>query len=95
MGLIAKAEGRFTEAEALFKRVLEYRPKMADALAALVTLKKMTPADSDWLRAAKELLAGEVSLLEEADLRFAIGKYQTTWTSSMRLSGASRLPTGF
>ena len=75
MGLIAKAEGRFSEAEALFRRVLEYRPEMANALAALVTLKKMTPADSDWLRAAKELLGGGVSLLEEADLRFSIGKY--------------------
>ena len=31
MGLIAKSEGRFTEAEALFNRALEYRPRMANA----------------------------------------------------------------
>jgi tetratricopeptide (TPR) repeat protein len=75
MGQIAKAEGRFADAEAIFKRVLEYRPKMANALAAIATLKKMTPADCEWLHAAKELASGGVSLLEEADLRFAIGKY--------------------
>ena len=75
MGLIAKLDGRFSEAEALFRRALEYKPGMANALAALVTLKKMTPADSDWLRAAKELVGGGVSTLEEADLRFSIGKY--------------------
>jgi tetratricopeptide (TPR) repeat protein len=75
MGLIAKVEGRFAEAEALFRRVLEQRPRMAGAWAALVTLRKMTPADGDWLRAAKELVDGGVTPPEEVDLRFAIGKY--------------------
>jgi tetratricopeptide (TPR) repeat protein len=75
MGLIAKLDGRFSEAESLFKRVLEYKPRMANAVAALATLKRMTPADSGWLRAAKELASGGVSVLEEADLRFSIGKY--------------------
>jgi tetratricopeptide (TPR) repeat protein len=75
MGLIAKMEGRFADAEALFRRVLEQRPRMAAAWAVLVTLRKMTPADSDWLRAAREMVDGGVTPLEEADLRFAIGKY--------------------
>ena len=75
LGLIAKLEGRFSEAEALFKRVLEYRPKAAGALAALATLRRMTPADSDWLQEAKALINAGVNLLEEADLRFAIGKF--------------------
>ncbi len=75
MGLIAKAEGRFADAEALFRRVLEQKPRMAAAWAALVTLRKMTPADSDWLRAARELGDSGVTPLEAADLRFAIGKY--------------------
>jgi tetratricopeptide (TPR) repeat protein len=75
MALIAKVEGRFADAEALFRRVLEQKPRMAAAWAALVTLRKMTPADSDWLRATSELVAGGVTPLEEADLRFAIGKY--------------------
>jgi tetratricopeptide (TPR) repeat protein len=75
MGLIAKVEGRFADAEALFRRVLEQRPRMAGAWAALVTLRKMTPADGDWLRAAKELVDGGVTPPEEVDLQFAIGKY--------------------
>jgi tetratricopeptide (TPR) repeat protein len=75
LGLIAKLEGRFSDAEALFKKALEYKPKMAGALAALPTLKKMTPGDGDWLRDAQALLNAGVNILEEADLRFAIGKY--------------------
>jgi tetratricopeptide (TPR) repeat protein len=75
LGLIAKLEGRFSEAEALFKRVLEYRPKTAGALAALPAVRRMTPADRDWLQEAKALIKAGVNLLEEADLRFAIGKF--------------------
>jgi tetratricopeptide (TPR) repeat protein len=75
MGLIAKAEGRFADSEALLRRVIEQRPRMAAAWAALVTLRKMTAADSDWLRAAEELLDSGVTPLEQAELRFAIGKY--------------------
>jgi tetratricopeptide (TPR) repeat protein len=75
MGLIAKVEGRFADAEALFRRVLEQRPRMASAWAVLVTLRRMTAADSDWLRAAKELLDSGLTPPEETELRFAIGKY--------------------
>ena len=75
MALIAKAEGRFSEAEAILKQVIEDQPKMAAAWAALATLRKMTPADDDWLRAARELLESGIGRLEKADLLFAIGKY--------------------
>lgn len=75
MALIAKVEGRFADADALFRRVLEQRPRMAAAWAALVTLRKMTPADGDWLSAAKELVHGGVTPPEKVDLLFAIGKY--------------------
>jgi tetratricopeptide (TPR) repeat protein len=75
LGLIAKLEGRFSEAEAQFKRILEYTPKAANALAALATLRKMTPADGDWLRAALKLVTEGVNILHEADLRYSIGKY--------------------
>ncbi len=75
LGLIAKLEGRFSQAEALFKRILEYKPKTANALAELATVRKMTPADGDWLRAAKELVSEGVDILHEADLRYSIGKY--------------------
>ena len=51
LAVIAKMEGRFSDAETQFKRILEYKPKTANALAALATVRKMTPADSEWLRA--------------------------------------------
>ena len=75
MALIARSEGRFSEAEALLKEVIEDQPKMAAAWAALVTLRKMTPADDDWFRAVRELLDSGIGRLEKADLLFAIGKY--------------------
>ena len=75
MGQIERLEGRFSEAEVLFKRVLEIDPRVTSALAGLATLRKMTPADADWLKAAKELAAGDVGPFEQAELRFSIGKY--------------------
>lgn len=75
LALVARAEGRFSEAEALFKQVLEQRPNMVAALASLTTLREMTSADSDWLRAAKKLLGGDLSRPEEMDLLYSIGKY--------------------
>jgi len=72
---VAKMEGRFSEAEVLIRQVLEKNPKMTGAWAVFATLRKMTPADSDWLRNATELAASGVTPLEEADLRFSIGKY--------------------
>jgi tetratricopeptide (TPR) repeat protein len=74
MGQVAKAEGRFAEAEALFKRALEADPNMPDAWAALVGLRKMT-SDAGWLPRAEEIAASGIAPLEEAGLRFAIGKY--------------------
>ena len=75
MGLIARMEGRFDEAGAMFKRVLEVNPKMPSAWAALVGIRKMTSSDGAWLERAEEIAAGRIAPLEEAEVRFAIGKY--------------------
>jgi len=75
MGQIAKLEGRFEEAEAMFKRTLEVSPKMPGAWAALASIRKMTSADGDWLEGAKRIVLSGIAPLEEADMRFAIGKY--------------------
>jgi tetratricopeptide (TPR) repeat protein len=72
---VAKIEGRFEEAEALLRQVLEDNPRMAGAWALIPTLRRMTVADGDWLRTATELAASGVTPIEEADLRFAVGKY--------------------
>ena len=75
MAQVAKVEGRFSEAETLLGKVLEINPKLVGAWSLLANLRKMTPADRDWLRSATELAANDVTPIEEADLRFAIGKY--------------------
>jgi tetratricopeptide (TPR) repeat protein len=75
IGQIAVLEGRFNEAEATFKRVLELDPKMPAAWSALATLRKMTIADAAWFAKADEIATSGIDPLEEADLRFAMGKY--------------------
>lgn len=75
MGLVARTGGRFEEAEGLFKRALETDPTMARAWSALVGLRKMTSSDSAWLQRAREIAAGPISPVDEAGIRFAIGKY--------------------
>jgi Tfp pilus assembly protein PilF len=74
MGQVVSMEGRFDEAEAILERVLEADPNMPGAWAALVGLRKMT-SDAGWLQRAEEIAASAIAPLEEAGLRFAIGKY--------------------
>jgi tetratricopeptide (TPR) repeat protein len=75
MGHIARLEGRFEEAEARFNRVLAIDPKMPAAWSALAGTRKMTSADAAWLAGAEGIAASGISPVEEAELRFAIGKY--------------------
>jgi tetratricopeptide (TPR) repeat protein len=75
MGQIATAEGRFEEAETTYRRILELNPKMTNAWAALVGTRQMTSADGDWLKNAEEIAASDIHPMEEANLRFAMGKY--------------------
>jgi len=75
MGHIAKLEGRFDEAEVMFKRSLEVNPKMPSAWADLANIRKLTASDHAWLKGAEDLVASGIAPLDEAELRFAIGKY--------------------
>jgi tetratricopeptide (TPR) repeat protein len=75
MGQIAALEGRFEEAESTFKRIIELDPKMPKAWAGLATTRKMTPADADWFKGAEKLATSDIGPMEEANLRFAMGKY--------------------
>lgn len=72
---VASAEGRFAEAEAKLKQILAHYPDMPGIWALLASLRKMTSADSEWLSQARELADSNVGPSEQADLRFAIGKY--------------------
>jgi tetratricopeptide (TPR) repeat protein len=75
MGQIAMAEGQFEEAETTFRRIIELNPKMTNAWAALPLTRKMTKADGEWLKGAAEIATSKIHPLEEANLRFGMGKY--------------------
>jgi tetratricopeptide (TPR) repeat protein len=75
LGQIARMEGRFAEAESHYKRALKINPKMPNALAALAGTRKMTASDAAWLASAQTIANSGIEPLEEADLRFAMGKY--------------------
>lgn len=75
LGWVASVEGRFDEAENLFRETLEIDPRKSAAWAWLVGLRRMTPADKSWLEGVERTLASRLQPLEEARLRFAMGKY--------------------
>ena len=75
MGQIAMTEGRFEEAETTYRRIIELKPKMTNAWAALAGTRKMTNADREWFKNAEEIAMSAIHPLEEANLRFAMGKY--------------------
>jgi tetratricopeptide (TPR) repeat protein len=75
MGQIAMVDGRFEEAETVYRRLAEINPKMTDAWAALAGTRKMTNADSEWIKSAEEMAKSAMHPLGEANLRFAMGKY--------------------
>jgi Flp pilus assembly protein TadD len=75
LGWVASIEGRFEEAERLLREAINVDPGCGEAWAHLADLRRMTPGDKDWLEGAERALAKGTSTLEEAKLRFAIGKY--------------------
>jgi tetratricopeptide (TPR) repeat protein len=75
IGQVTALEGRFEESETMFKRIVDIDPKMISAWASLAGTRKMTNADGEWFKNAEKLATSAVHPLDEANLRFAIGKY--------------------
>lgn len=75
LGWSASMEGRFAEAEQSLRRAVEFDPKCAEAWALLAEVRRMSAQDKDWISGAERLLASGLSAIEEARLRFAMGKY--------------------
>jgi hypothetical protein len=48
---------------------------MPSAWAGLADLRKMTPSDGEWLQGAEKLAASGIAPIDEATMRFSIGKY--------------------
>lgn len=74
-GWLEAIEGRFDEAERLYRATLNADPLHPGAWALLAGLRRMTDADHDWLTGAERTLARGLPPLEESKLRYAVGKY--------------------
>ena len=72
---IVSMEGRFDEAEGLLRRALDVDQNCSEALATLADLRKMTADDANWLQQTQRVLSMNLPPIEEAKLRFAVGKY--------------------
>lgn len=75
MGQVAVTSGDFSGAEEWFRRALEKNPNLPRPWASLVHIKKMTKDDQNWLKRAEEIIATNLTPLDESSLRFAMGKY--------------------
>jgi tetratricopeptide (TPR) repeat protein len=70
--------GRFEEAQLELTRALELQSEHPVAWALLAQLRKMTPADTDWVDTALRLLSRShppLSAHETITMQFALGKY--------------------
>jgi Flp pilus assembly protein TadD len=75
LGWLASIEGRFQESERLYCDALESDPKKPHAWAGLAAVRRMTAADGEWLESVKRLASAGLPPVDEAALRFAMGKY--------------------
>jgi tetratricopeptide (TPR) repeat protein len=75
VGQVEALEGRFAEAEAAYRRALEADPGASYGWAALAWLRRMTPADGDWLKRAEQIAASGLAPIDESVMRFSIGKF--------------------
>lgn len=75
LGWLASIEGRFQDCEKLYRDALESDPKKPFAWAGLAAVRRMTSSDREWLKNVKQLVTAGLPPVDEAGLRFAMGKY--------------------
>jgi len=75
LGELRADVGRFSQAEDCFKGALSADPQSVEALAGMARIRRMTPEDDDWLRAARGIGQLGLSPQREMILRYAMGKY--------------------
>lgn len=75
LGELRADRGEFTEAQQLFERALEANPRFASAYCSIASHKRLTTDDSRWLQGVQSLLSGQLSLPDEVQLHYALGKY--------------------
>ncbi|MGB6310545.1 MAG: tetratricopeptide repeat protein [Steroidobacteraceae bacterium] len=67
--------GRFAEAQELFRHAVALDPDSAEGWAGMAHLRKMTAGDSSWLAQAQRIADRRLAPRQEVYLRYAIGKY--------------------
>lgn len=75
LGELRADRGRFAEAEELFQRTIAINPAFSFAYFSIATHRRMSTADSAWLKGAEGLLARGPPLAHEISLRYGLGKY--------------------
>jgi tetratricopeptide (TPR) repeat protein len=75
LGELHADRGQFTQAEEHFQRALAIDPSLPSVYCSLVTHRRMTNADTAWLRGAQGLLGKPLPLGHEISLHYAVGKY--------------------
>ncbi len=75
LGEVRADFGHFTEAESYLRKAIEIDPNLPAAWAGLARYRKMGAGDAQWLSTAQRLTNRPLSLGQEINLRFAIGKY--------------------
>ena len=75
LGELQADRGRFSEAENLFRRASALEPDFPAAWCGVATHRKLTADDRDWRSGVEGLLAKQLPLGQEINLRFALGKY--------------------
>ncbi|MBK9625727.1 MAG: sulfotransferase [Rhodocyclaceae bacterium] len=75
LGAIEANAGHFTQAEAWYRRAIEAEQEMPEAWSALVSLRKMTLEDTEWLENASRIVKRDLRPRQEIAMRFALGKY--------------------
>lgn len=75
MGQLCALEGRFADAEGWFNRALEVDPKSWFAWVGLEGLGNAAAKNGAWLKGAQASADSDLPPLNEASLRYAIGKH--------------------
>jgi len=74
-GELRADRGQFEQAQELFERVRTSHPNFVPAYCSIAAHRRMTQDDGPWLQAVQSLLTTRLSLVDEVELRHALGKY--------------------
>jgi len=74
-GELRADRGQFEQAQELFERVRTSHPNFVPAYCSIAAHRRMTQDDGPWLQGVHSLLKTRLSLVDEVELRHALGKY--------------------